>query len=153
MRLKDKVALITGAGSGIGRESALLFSKEGAAILVVDVNDPAGNETVALVKQAGGRAAGIRARRPRRRRRRARPGAGAAGASRPGRGVAAVGPPDRRRVVAGRGGRHGAVARRRRAGRLVDAVHRRRPVAAKLAAPVMMIVLGRIRKCRAGTTA
>jgi NAD(P)-dependent dehydrogenase (short-subunit alcohol dehydrogenase family) len=61
MRLKDKVALITGAGSGIGRESALLFSKEGAAILVVDVNDPAGNETVALVKQAGGRAAYCRA--------------------------------------------------------------------------------------------
>ena len=61
MRLKDKVALITGAGSGIGRESALLFSKEGAAVLVVDVNDAAGNETAALVKQAGGRAAYCRA--------------------------------------------------------------------------------------------
>ncbi|HEY3074283.1 MAG TPA: glucose 1-dehydrogenase [Burkholderiales bacterium] len=57
MRLKEKVALITGAGSGIGRQAALLFSREGAAILVVDVNDAGGNETVAMVKQAGGRAA------------------------------------------------------------------------------------------------
>jgi NAD(P)-dependent dehydrogenase (short-subunit alcohol dehydrogenase family) len=57
MRLKDKVALITGAGGGIGREAALLFSREGAAILVVDVNDRAAAETVALIEQAGGRAA------------------------------------------------------------------------------------------------
>jgi NAD(P)-dependent dehydrogenase (short-subunit alcohol dehydrogenase family) len=57
MRLKDKVALITGAGSGIGRQSALLFAREGAAVLVVDVNDTGGKETVTLVKQAGGRAA------------------------------------------------------------------------------------------------
>lgn len=56
MRLKDKVALITGAGGGIGRESALLFAKEGAAILVVDVNDEAGNKTVELVRSQGGRA-------------------------------------------------------------------------------------------------
>jgi NAD(P)-dependent dehydrogenase (short-subunit alcohol dehydrogenase family) len=61
MRLKDKVALITGAGSGIGRQAALLFSREGAAVLVVDVNDTGGNETVVLVKQAGGHAAYCRA--------------------------------------------------------------------------------------------
>jgi NAD(P)-dependent dehydrogenase (short-subunit alcohol dehydrogenase family) len=61
MRLKDKVALITGAGSGIGRQAALLFSREGAAVLVVDVNDTGGNETVVLVKQAGGQAAYCRA--------------------------------------------------------------------------------------------
>ncbi|HVL36392.1 MAG TPA: SDR family NAD(P)-dependent oxidoreductase, partial [Burkholderiales bacterium] len=61
MRLRDKVALITGAGSGIGRQAALLFAKEGAAILAVDVNDQAGHETVALVKGAGGRAAYCRA--------------------------------------------------------------------------------------------
>ena len=61
MRLKDKVALITGAGSGIGRQTALLFSREGAAVLVVDVNDTGGDETVAMVKQAGGRAAYCRA--------------------------------------------------------------------------------------------
>ena len=61
MRLKDKVALITGAGSGIGRQSALLFAREGAAVLVVDVNDVGSNETVTLVKQAGGHAAYCRA--------------------------------------------------------------------------------------------
>ncbi len=61
MRLKDKVALITGAGSGIGRQAALVFAREGAAILVVDVNDAGGNETVAMVKQAGGRAGYCRA--------------------------------------------------------------------------------------------
>src|SRR6185436_6310893 len=57
MRLKDKVALITGAGAGIGRETALLFAQEGAAILVVDMNEAGGHETVELVKKAGGRVA------------------------------------------------------------------------------------------------
>jgi NAD(P)-dependent dehydrogenase (short-subunit alcohol dehydrogenase family) len=52
MRLKDKVALITGAGSGIGRASALLFSKEGAAVVCVDVNEKAAAETVAMIKNA-----------------------------------------------------------------------------------------------------
>ena len=61
MRLKEKVALVTGAGSGIGRQSALLFAHEGASVLAVDVNDTAGKETVAMVKQAGGRAAYCRA--------------------------------------------------------------------------------------------
>ena len=56
MRLKHKVALITGAGSGIGRQSALLFSREGADVLAVDVNEQAAQETVQLVKQQGGRA-------------------------------------------------------------------------------------------------
>ncbi len=61
MRLKDKVALITGAGSGIGRESAFVFAREGAAVVVVDVNDAAGQETVAMVEKDGGRAAYCRA--------------------------------------------------------------------------------------------
>jgi NAD(P)-dependent dehydrogenase (short-subunit alcohol dehydrogenase family) len=61
MRLKDKVALITGAGSGIGRESAFVFGREGAAVVVVDVNDAAGQETVATVEKDGGRAAYCRA--------------------------------------------------------------------------------------------
>jgi NAD(P)-dependent dehydrogenase (short-subunit alcohol dehydrogenase family) len=61
MRLKGKVALITGGGSGIGRQASLLFAKEGAEILVVDMNEAAGNETAEMVKQAGGRAAFSRA--------------------------------------------------------------------------------------------
>jgi NAD(P)-dependent dehydrogenase (short-subunit alcohol dehydrogenase family) len=56
MRLKEKTTLITGAGSGIGREAALLFAREGANIVVVDVNDAGGEETVAAVKAAGGQA-------------------------------------------------------------------------------------------------
>jgi NAD(P)-dependent dehydrogenase (short-subunit alcohol dehydrogenase family) len=52
MRLKDKVALITGAGSGIGRQTALLFSKEGASIVCVDVNENAARETAGMIKGA-----------------------------------------------------------------------------------------------------
>lgn len=61
MRLASKVALITGAGSGIGRESALLFAKEGAAIVVVDVNEKGGAETVSMVESAGGKAVYVHA--------------------------------------------------------------------------------------------
>ena len=57
MRLQDKVALITGAVSGIGREAALLFAREGATIAAIDVNDEGGNETVTLVQNEGGCAA------------------------------------------------------------------------------------------------
>jgi NAD(P)-dependent dehydrogenase (short-subunit alcohol dehydrogenase family) len=52
MRLKDKVALITGAGSGIGRQAALLFAAEGAAIVAVDVNEQAARDTAASLKSA-----------------------------------------------------------------------------------------------------
>ncbi len=61
MRLANKVALITGAGGGIGGESALLFASEGASVVVVDVADKAGEETVARVNKAGGKAAYVRA--------------------------------------------------------------------------------------------
>lgn len=61
MRLENKVAIITGAGSGIGRESTLLFAKEGAAVVVADVNDKGGAETVALVEAAGGKAVYVHA--------------------------------------------------------------------------------------------
>ncbi len=56
MRLENKVALITGAASGLGRESALLFAREGAAVVVVDVNDAAGQQTVEEIQASGGRA-------------------------------------------------------------------------------------------------
>jgi len=61
MRLDGKAALITGAGSGIGRESALLFAAEGAAIVVVDIEDKSGCETVAAIERAGGRAVYVHA--------------------------------------------------------------------------------------------
>ena len=52
-----KVALVTGAGGGIGRAAALVFARSGAAVLVSDVNDKGGEETVALIQQQGGKAA------------------------------------------------------------------------------------------------
>jgi NAD(P)-dependent dehydrogenase (short-subunit alcohol dehydrogenase family) len=61
MRLENKVALITGAGSGIGRESALLFSREGARVVVVDMNDEAGEAVVEEVRAAGGEAVYVHA--------------------------------------------------------------------------------------------
>ena len=61
MRLKEKVALITGASSGIGRQTALLFAAEGAAVVVADVNEDGGRETVEEIERQAGRAAFVRA--------------------------------------------------------------------------------------------
>src|SRR5437868_1185528 len=61
MRLKDRVAVITGAGSGIGRAIARRFAAEGAAVVVDDVNDAAGQATVQAITDAGGRATFVRA--------------------------------------------------------------------------------------------
>ncbi|MCP1384978.1 glucose 1-dehydrogenase [Runella salmonicolor] len=60
MRLLNKVALVTGGSSGIGRETALLFAQEGAAVVVADVNDTAGQETAQLILNQGGKAAYVR---------------------------------------------------------------------------------------------
>jgi NAD(P)-dependent dehydrogenase (short-subunit alcohol dehydrogenase family) len=57
MLLKDKVALITGGGSGIGAATAKLFAREGANVVVVDVNDAGGQETVRSIQQCSGEAA------------------------------------------------------------------------------------------------
>ncbi len=56
MRLRDKVCIITGAGSGMGRTAALMFAAEGAKIVVAEFSEPAGSETVRLVREAGGEA-------------------------------------------------------------------------------------------------
>jgi len=56
MRLKDKVAIITGGGSGIGRASAELFARKGAKVVVADFNEKAGQEAVAAIRQSGGEA-------------------------------------------------------------------------------------------------
>jgi NAD(P)-dependent dehydrogenase (short-subunit alcohol dehydrogenase family) len=61
VRLKDKVAIITGGGSGIGREASLLFAREGAAVVVADVTDDAGRHTVDEIKSQGGRASYVHA--------------------------------------------------------------------------------------------
>lgn len=55
MQLADKVALITGAASGIGREAALLFAREGAGVVAVDLSEK-GLETVEAIRSAGGQA-------------------------------------------------------------------------------------------------
>lgn len=61
MRLKNKTALITGAGSGIGRATALLFAQEGAQVVAVDIDDATGEETVNLVREEGGQASYVHA--------------------------------------------------------------------------------------------
>jgi NAD(P)-dependent dehydrogenase (short-subunit alcohol dehydrogenase family) len=55
-KLAERVAVITGAGSGIGRAAALLFAKEGAKIVVADFAPQGGHETVKMIKEAGGQA-------------------------------------------------------------------------------------------------
>src|SRR5207247_8538292 len=56
MKLKDRVAVITGAGSGIGRASAKEFAREGARVVVADINLAGAAETVRQIEAGGGRA-------------------------------------------------------------------------------------------------
>jgi NAD(P)-dependent dehydrogenase (short-subunit alcohol dehydrogenase family) len=59
MRLRGKVALITGAGMGQGREAALLFAREGARVVVCDVNERAAADTARAIARRGGRALAV----------------------------------------------------------------------------------------------
>ena len=60
MRLKDKVAVITGAASGIGHASALLFAREGARVVVADIQEREGQGTVDQIQASGGQGAFVR---------------------------------------------------------------------------------------------
>jgi NAD(P)-dependent dehydrogenase (short-subunit alcohol dehydrogenase family) len=61
MRLDGKVAIITGAGGGMGRVAAQTFAREGAKVVVAEFGEAAGTETVRIVKGAGGEATFVRA--------------------------------------------------------------------------------------------
>jgi NAD(P)-dependent dehydrogenase (short-subunit alcohol dehydrogenase family) len=61
MRLKGKITLITGSGSGIGRSSALRFAEEGATVIVNDLDAAKGEETVQYIRSAGGSAVFLQA--------------------------------------------------------------------------------------------
>lgn len=60
-QLENKVAIVTGAGSGIGKATAVLFAKEGAKVVVSDINEQHGKEVVEEIKAAGGEAHFVRA--------------------------------------------------------------------------------------------
>lgn len=59
--LENKVAVVTGAGSGIGRAVAILYAREGANVVVSDLNESGGNETVELIKKDSGNAYFVKA--------------------------------------------------------------------------------------------
>lgn len=61
MKLEGKIALITGAGSGMGRATSLLFAREGAKIAAVDLNEKGAADTVKQIERIGGQAIAIRA--------------------------------------------------------------------------------------------
>ena len=56
MRLNNRTAIVTGSGNGIGRATAILFAKEGANVIVAEIEEDTGNETVEMIKSDGGEA-------------------------------------------------------------------------------------------------
>ncbi|MFT4761776.1 MAG: NAD(P)-dependent dehydrogenase (short-subunit alcohol dehydrogenase family), partial [Saprospiraceae bacterium] len=54
--LQNKIALVTGAAGGIGRATAEVLAHKGAKVIVTDINEPSGKETVELIQKAGGEA-------------------------------------------------------------------------------------------------
>ncbi len=56
MQLKERVSIVTGGGNGIGRAIALRFAAEGASVIVAELEDDAGRDTVESITDSGGRA-------------------------------------------------------------------------------------------------
>ncbi len=56
MRLKDRVAMVTGAGRGIGRQTALTFAREGAKLVIADIDTASGEQTAAKIRESGSEA-------------------------------------------------------------------------------------------------
>ena len=61
MKLMDRIAVVTGAGSGIGRATALMFAREGARVAVVDLEEATAKATAEEIERAGGQALAMRA--------------------------------------------------------------------------------------------
>jgi NAD(P)-dependent dehydrogenase (short-subunit alcohol dehydrogenase family) len=59
--MSGKIALVTGGASGIGRAAAIIFAREGASVVIADINEDAGHATVELVAKSGGKAIFVRA--------------------------------------------------------------------------------------------
>src|SRR4051794_16430832 len=59
MKLRNKSALITGAASGIGKDIALTFAREGAKVVIADLNKEAADATAAQIRDSGGQAIGV----------------------------------------------------------------------------------------------
>lgn len=61
MRLQNKTAVVTGAASGMGKAISVLYAKEGAKVVVSDINEEAARQTAEEIKSAGGEAIAVKA--------------------------------------------------------------------------------------------